>query len=87
MSIVGMKIPARGRIFREGGITTMKQAMSYVLSLPVSTIIIGISTLKDLEENVRIAEEFQPLKPEEMLALENLTKPYHQDAAFFKESW
>lgn len=87
MSIVGMKVPARGKIFREGGITTMKQAMSYVLTLPVSTIIVGISTVKELEENIRIAEEFEPLTPEEMQGLENLTKPYFTDASFFKESW
>jgi aryl-alcohol dehydrogenase-like predicted oxidoreductase len=87
MSIVGMKIPARGKIFREGGITTMKQAMSYVLTLPVSTIIVGISTVKELEEDIQNAKEFHPLKPEEMQNLENLTKPYFTDASFFKESW
>jgi predicted aldo/keto reductase-like oxidoreductase len=82
-----MKVPARGKIFREGGITTMKQAMSYVLTLPVSTIIVGISTVKELEENIQIAKEFQPLKSEEMQMMENLTKPYFTDASFFKESW
>ena len=87
MAIVGMKVPARGKIFRKGGVTTMKQAMRYVLTLPVSTIIVGISTLKELEENIHIAEEFKPLKPEEMQEIENLTKPYFTDASFFKESW
>lgn len=87
MAIIGMKIPARGKIFREGGVTTMKQAMSYVLTLPVSTIIVGISTLKELEEDIRIAEGFQPLTPEEMLEIESLTKPYFTEASFFKESW
>jgi aryl-alcohol dehydrogenase-like predicted oxidoreductase len=87
MAIIGMKVPARGKIFHEGGITTMKQAMSYVLTLPVSTIIVGISTVKELEENIQIAEEFQPLKPEEMQKMETLTEPYFTDASFFKESW
>lgn len=87
MAIIGMKVPARGKIFREGGITSMKDAMSYVLTLPVSTIIVGISTLPELEENVRIAKEFAPLSGQEMARLEELTKPYSADAAFFKESW
>ena len=87
MSIVGMKIPARGKIFRKGGITTMKQAMGYVLTLPVSTVIVGISTLEELEENVRIAEAFKPLSDNEMKQLEELTAPYHTDASFFKTSW
>jgi len=87
MAIVGMKVPARGKIFREGGITRMDQAMGYVLTLPVSTIIVGISTQKELDENVRIAREFSPLSSAEMKKLEDLTKPYFADALFFKEHW
>jgi predicted aldo/keto reductase-like oxidoreductase len=84
MGIIGMKVPARGRIFREGGIRSMQEAMSYVLTLPVSTVIVGISTLAELEENVRIAREFTPLAEPEMRRLESLAKPYAEDAAFFK---
>ncbi len=87
LGIIGMKIPARGRIFRPGGITTMKQAMEYVLTLPVSTIIVGISTIQELEENIRIAKNFKPLSKEEMEQLEELTKPYYDDAAWFKNKW
>jgi len=87
LGIIGMKIPARGRIFREGGITSMKQAMEYVLTLPVSTIIVGISTLNELEENVRIAKNFKPLSENEMRRLEELTKTYFDDAAWFKNKW
>ncbi len=87
MGIVGMKIPARGRIFREGGITTMEPAMRYVLTLPVSTIIVGISNVKELEENVRIAKEFIPMTADEMAQTEELTKPYYADASWFKRSW
>jgi len=87
IAIVGMKIPARGRIFKEGGLTSMEQAMRYVLTLPVSTVIVGISTLKELEEDVRIAENFKPMTAEEMAHLEELTKPYFSDASWFKEKW
>lgn len=87
MGIIGMKIPARGRIFHEGGITTMKPAMRYVLTLPVSTIIVGISSVNELEENVRIAQEFAPMTWVEMKETEELTKPYFADASWFKSSW
>jgi hypothetical protein len=87
MAIIGMKVPARGRIFRDDGIATMEQAMRYVLTLPVSTVIIGISTVKQVEENVEIAKAFKPYSPEEMATLENLTKPYYADASWFKDSW
>ncbi len=87
MGIVGMKVPARGRMFREGGVTSMEQAMRYVLTLPVSTIIVGIDDLKQLEENVRIAREFKPMTADEMKKTEELTKPYYAEASWFKVSW
>jgi aryl-alcohol dehydrogenase-like predicted oxidoreductase len=84
LGIIGMKIPAIGRIFRPDGLTTMQQAMTYALSLPVSTIIVGIKTLAELEENVRIAQAFKPLTSAQMAEIERLTRPYYADATFFK---
>jgi predicted aldo/keto reductase-like oxidoreductase len=84
MGIVGMKVPAGGRIFRSGGITSMEPAMRYVLTLPVSTIIVGIDDLAQLEENVRIAREFKPMSDAEMRRTEELVRPYHTDATWFK---
>ncbi len=87
LAIIGMKVPARGRIFREGGVTTMEQAMRYVLTLPVGTVIVGISTVKELEEDVQIAANFKPYSEEEMMSIEELTKPYYADASWFKSQW
>jgi aryl-alcohol dehydrogenase-like predicted oxidoreductase len=84
LGIIGMKVPALGKILRPDGLATMQQAMGYVLTLPVSTVIIGINTIAELEENVGLAKSFQPLKPVEMAKLEELTKPYFTDATFFK---
>jgi aryl-alcohol dehydrogenase-like predicted oxidoreductase len=84
MGIVGMKIPARDRIFSNGGIITMKEAMEYVMTLPVSTIIIGIDKVAELEENIKIAQNFKPLTADQMLAIEAKTKPYYTELQFFK---
>ncbi len=84
MGVIAMKIPARGRLFRAGGITTMRDAMRYTLTHPVSTVIVGCDTLAQLEENVVIAKSFEPLSPSEMTRLEGLTAGYHAEAAFFK---
>lgn len=84
MGIVGMKIPARDRIFANGGIITMKEAMDYVMTLPVSTIIVGLDKIAELEENIKIAKEFKPLTADEMLAIEAKTKPHYKDLLFFK---
>jgi uncharacterized protein len=84
MGIVGMKIPARDRIFAHGGIITIKEAMEYVMSLPVSTIIIGLDDVAQLEENISIDHNFKPLTAYQMLAIENKTKPYYKELQFFK---
>lgn len=84
LGIVGMKIPARDRIFANGGIISMKEAMGYVLTLPVSTVIIGIDNLRELEENIEIATGFNPLTADQMLAIEEKTKPHYKDLLFFK---
>lgn len=84
MGIIGMKIPARDRIFDHGGIITMKEAMSYTMSLPISTVIVGIDKIAELEENVAIAQEFEPLSADEMLAIEDKVKPHHEHLMFYK---
>jgi len=84
MGIIGMKIPARDRIFDHGGILTMKEAMVYTMSLPVSTIIVGLDNIAELEENIRIAQEFEALTADEMLAIEEKVKPYYEHLMFYK---
>jgi predicted aldo/keto reductase-like oxidoreductase len=84
MGIIGMKIPARDRIFDHGGILTMKEAMRYSMSLPISTIIVGIDNLTELEENIQIAREFEPLTADEMLAIEKKVQPHHEHLLFYK---
>lgn len=84
MGVIGMKIPARGRLLRADGVATMKDAMRYVLTLPVGTVIVGVDSLAELEENVAIARGFEPLDGAGMRRLEDLARPYAEDAMFFK---
>jgi len=84
MGIIGMKVLARGYLLRKGGIETAEQAISYVLNLPVSVVIIGCNTPEEVEENVRIAKIFQGLSEEEMARLESLTEGYFWDTNYFK---
>jgi predicted aldo/keto reductase-like oxidoreductase len=83
MGIIAMKVPGRGRVIRPGG-ATMKQAMTYVWSLPVSTLIVGIENVRQVDENVQIAKEFKHLSRAEMAEIENLTKPYALEASYWK---
>lgn len=87
LGIAAMKIPSRGRIFRPGGLTSMELAMRYVLTLPVSTAVVGISELRELEEDVRIAQRFRPCTREEMAAIERQTASYFEEANWYKKEW
>lgn len=98
MGIIGMKVPARGRLLstwrppakgdRHGanvpGTLSMRDAMRYVLSLPVSTVIVGCDSVAQLEENVSIAREFRPLSAAQMAALEGKAQPVHRQSLFFR---
>jgi len=85
MGVIGMKIPARDRLFKPDGITTIKGPMTYVLSLPVSTVIIGCKTVQQLEENVQIAKAFSPMPASEMARLEQVTSTIVPDALWFRK--
>jgi uncharacterized protein len=87
MGIIAMKVTAQGRIFKDDGITSMADALGYVFSFPVSTANVGIATIDELEENVRIARDFSEFSQHKMAGLEQLTESYYQDSNFFKIEW
>lgn len=101
MGIIGMKVPARGRILAgvqpppaaqqrgaarhdRPGTLTIKEAMRWTLSHPVSTVIIGVDNISQLEEDVRIARDFLPLNAAQLEALEQKVKPIYGQAQWFK---
>ncbi len=84
MGIIGMKVYGRGRIFSDSGITKQEDVVGYVLSLPVSTIIVGCDDVKQLEQNVELAKNFKPFDEQKKQHLEDLTASYYKDASFFK---
>jgi hypothetical protein len=65
------------------GTLKMRDATNYVLSLPVSTNIVGCDNIAQLEENVQIAREFAPLSQAQMAAISNRTAPIASQATFF----
>jgi aryl-alcohol dehydrogenase-like predicted oxidoreductase len=69
---------------KSSGTLTMREAMNYVLTLPISTCIIGCDTVAHVEENVRIAREFTPLSAKQMAALSEKARPVADQALFFR---
>jgi aryl-alcohol dehydrogenase-like predicted oxidoreductase len=102
MGIIGMKIPARGRILAgwtppppearsarnpgdRSGTLSMSEAFRYVLSLPVSTVIIGCDNVAQLQENVDLARAFNPLSDSQLASLEEKAKPVARQSLFFRK--
>jgi len=65
------------------GTLSIRDAMNYVLSLPVSTVIVGCENIAQLEENVKIAGAFTPLSQAQMAAITRQTVPIAEQALFF----
>ena len=105
MGIIGMKVPARGRLLAswtppsleaqqnswEGsaiatrpGVMSMRDAMHFTLTHPVSTVIVGCDNIAQLEENVKIARAFTPLSHQQMTALNDAAAPVAQQSLFYR---
>jgi aryl-alcohol dehydrogenase-like predicted oxidoreductase len=66
------------------GTLTMKEAVYYTLSRPVSTIIIGCDNIAQLEQNVQFARDFTPLSPSQETELVARAEPVAKPSLFFR---
>jgi aryl-alcohol dehydrogenase-like predicted oxidoreductase len=66
------------------GTLTMREAMQYTLSRPVSTVIVGCDTIAQLEENVQIARDFTPLSDTQTAQLVQRAEVCSKPALFFR---
>jgi hypothetical protein len=63
VATIGMKVLGLGSLTHE-----VERALRYAFGLPVSTVIVGMETMAQLEQNLAIAESFTPMSDEERLA-------------------
>ncbi len=75
MAVIGMKSLAGGSIFDSGVNITAREAISYALSLPISTLVSGIDSFEILEQNLEIARNFEPLGEQQILKLRRRIQP------------
>jgi aryl-alcohol dehydrogenase-like predicted oxidoreductase len=66
------------------GTLTMREAMYYTLSRPVSTVIVGCDTIAQLEENVQLAREFTPLNDKQAAEIVTKAEPVSKPSLFFR---
>jgi aryl-alcohol dehydrogenase-like predicted oxidoreductase len=85
VGVIAMKVPAYGRLFKSGGLTGMEQALGYTMSQPgVHCCVIAAETISQLENNVKIARAFVPLKEHELTAIAQQTANIWEDSTFFR---
>ncbi|MEM6714154.1 MAG: aldo/keto reductase [Cyanobacteria bacterium P01_C01_bin.147] len=83
--IIGMKVPAYGRLFQPGVLSGMTEALGYALSQPqVHCCIVAADTPEQLAENLDAARGFQPFTANQLLAMEQRTAQVWQEANFFR---
>jgi predicted aldo/keto reductase-like oxidoreductase len=76
---LGMKsLGGRGNIVKGTGIG-VEEALRYVLSLPIATLVSGIDSEQVLDQNLKIVREFSPMTVAEMAAIEAKVRPLAGD--------
>jgi predicted aldo/keto reductase-like oxidoreductase len=69
IAAIGMKsLVGNGKIVSDG-LLSVQEALRYVFSLPIATLVSGIDSEKVLEQNLAIVRDFKPLSPEERTAV------------------
>jgi aryl-alcohol dehydrogenase-like predicted oxidoreductase len=73
IGVIAMKTLASGYVLR-ANVVTPKQALDYVWSQPVSTIVSGIDTEQFLEANASLAQAFRPMSQTEQAKVLDKTR-------------
>ena len=88
MGIIGMKsLGGDGQIVNGAGLTP-EECRHYSMSLPISTLVAGIQTEEDIQQDIAIAQGFEPYSDELLTALRERVLPFATDGRFevFKTS-
>jgi predicted aldo/keto reductase-like oxidoreductase len=88
IAAIGMK-PAQGRGEAiKKGLISPEETLRYAMSLPVVTTVTGMKKTEILEQNLKIAQNFQPMSTQEMQQIENRVKQQAGDGRyeFYKTS-
>jgi aryl-alcohol dehydrogenase-like predicted oxidoreductase len=70
VAVVGMKVMGLGSLTH-----IYDKALRYTFGLPISTAIVGMESMEQLERNLAVAEEYQPLTDEERIELFQVVLP------------
>ena len=82
IGVIGMKsLGGEGQIVTKAKFT-VAEARGYALSLPISTLICGIQSMENLEQDVAFARDFVPYSEQQMAELRDRSAPHAADGRY-----
>ncbi|MEP7342056.1 MAG: aldo/keto reductase [Acidobacteriota bacterium] len=69
IAAIGMKSMGGVGDMVKAGVVTAEEALRYVMSLPIATVVSGIESSEVLQQNLKVARNFKPMTDDEMQAL------------------
>jgi aryl-alcohol dehydrogenase-like predicted oxidoreductase len=84
MGVIGMKVYFRGFAARIPWFKSMEPFLHFALSQPVSTVVIGCDSVRQLEENVAFAMKFSQMPNAEMMDLIEKVRPFSRQLMYYK---
>jgi aryl-alcohol dehydrogenase-like predicted oxidoreductase len=69
IAAIGMKSMGGVGDMVKAGVITAEEALRYVMSLPIATVVSGIESSEVLQQNLKVARNFKPMTDDEMQAL------------------
>lgn len=78
---IAMKSMGSGHLL-ESGVIGPKQALRYAWSQPVATVVCGMTSIEQLEQNVEAARDFKPLSKQEQDELLEKARSAARDGAY-----
>ena len=76
IAALGMKPLSGAGPAIKAGVLSAEESLRYAMSLPVATTITGMEKMDVVEQNLRIAQGFEPLEQQEMNALRERCRKY-----------
>ena len=85
IGVIGMKSLAAGELLKSG--ISVREALTYALSLPIHTLVSGVDSLQVLRQNLEIVRSWEPLSEEEQSHLVERAASWGRDGhlEFYKK--
>jgi uncharacterized protein len=82
IAVLGMKPMSGAGPAIKAGVLTAAESLRYAMSLPVTTTITGMDKMDVLQQNLKVAQNFQPMSEQEMTALQHRVAQFAADGRY-----